>query len=62
MSFNGTFLFVKASWIWDDIYMSTGVCIVNRAILCVSIRLTLEKDKHLPNVVELHMGKPFDYV
>jgi hypothetical protein len=39
------------------------MCIVNRAIICVNISLTLEKDKrHLPNVVELHMGKPFDYV
>jgi hypothetical protein len=38
------------------------VCIINKAILSVNISLTLEKDKHLPNVVELHVGKPFDYV
>jgi hypothetical protein len=39
------------------------VCIINRANLYVNISLTLEKDKrHLPNVVELDMGKPFDNV
>lgn len=48
---------------WDDIHMFVGCCIVSWVVMCLNTSLMLKKDKrHLPNVIELHMAKPYDCI